>query len=74
MSTKSKTLAKSLHTVSALVEVAKLVQASNYDISSYQDPAIAVRCALIALGYGGASNPYGLAQRAVAILTAEGAK
>lgn len=68
MSAKSATLAKSLHTVSALVAVARLVQASNHSSPHYQAPEVAVQCALAALGYAGAADPYGLAQRAVAQL------
>lgn len=74
MSAKSATLAKSLHTVSALVSVARIYLA----LCPPSTPAIrdnpqrlrewAVGCALHGLGYGGAADPYGLAQRAVAIL------
>lgn len=74
MSAKSATLAKSLHTVSALVSVARIYLA----LCPPSTPAIrdnperlaqyAVGAALHGLGYGGASDPHGLAQRAVALL------
>lgn len=62
MSAKSATLAKSLHTVSAIVAVARLMQ------RVFPVPADAVREALAVLGYDGAADPYGLAARAVATL------
>lgn len=64
MSTKSKTLAKSLHTVTAIVQVARLLKS----VHVTYDNAEAVACALIVLGYEGASDPYDLAARALASL------
>lgn len=66
MSTKSKTLAKSLHTVSALVSVARLLLQQNPTLGHFH----AVQGALCALGYpiDAAADPYGLAARAVAVL------
>lgn len=64
MSTKSKTLAKSLHTVSAVVSVARLIQT----MRDCPNATVAVGYAVLALGYGDASDPYMLAARAVAIL------
>lgn len=68
MSTKSATLAKSLHTVSALVAVARLYQDMAAAQGATMAPAYAVESALTALGYMGAADPHGLAARAVAIL------
>lgn len=65
MSAKSATLAKSLHTVSALVAVARLIQSQG---SAPMPNGDAVALALCALGYDGAADPYGLAARAAAIL------
>lgn len=66
MSAKSATLAKSLHTVSAIVSVARHLMAVQYPLA--RDAAGAVRTALDILGYDGAADPYGLAARAVATL------
>ena len=73
MSTKSATLAKSLHTVSVLVNVARLAGAATGNTQK-RDPAACVRCALIALGYDGAADPHGLAAKAVAQLSRESAQ
>lgn len=62
MSAKSATLAKSLHTVSAIVAVARI------PIIAANGPDGAVRAALRYLGYADAADPYGLAARAVTIL------
>ena len=71
MSTKSKSLAKSLHTVSAVVAVAKLHLQNGLSYTSAPlCHQAAVRAALRTLGYADASDPYGLAARAVAILEA----
>jgi hypothetical protein len=67
MSTKSKTLAKSLHTVSAIVAVARYMAGFDQHRAAEHVPA-----ALHVLGYADAADPYGLAARAVAIL--EGSK
>lgn len=64
MSAKSATLAKSLHTVSALVAIARYV----LDLTRDGDREFALRTALDILGYDGAADPYGLAARAAAIL------
>lgn len=68
MSTKSATLAKSLHTVSALVAVARLAPAPA-TIPAAQMAQYRVGFALHTLGYAGAADPHGLAARAVAILS-----
>jgi hypothetical protein len=69
MSAKSATLAKSLHTVSVLVAIARHYQ----DLARYEggdmSAAYAVESAVGLLGYNGASDPYGLAARAVAQLS-----
>jgi hypothetical protein len=68
------TLAKSLHTVTVLVNVARHHMAVVRHM--YPDgacpPSAAVQTALILLGYSDASDPYGLAARAVAQLSKEG--
>ena len=66
MSAKSLTLAKSLHTVSVVVAVARYVSASHPTAGG---PAECVGHALAILGYAGAADPYGLAQRAMVILS-----
>jgi len=68
MSTKSLTLAKSLHTVSVLVSVSEFIR--SYVSPQYPDRTSAeyVKAALNVLGYTDATDPYGLAARAVAIL------
>jgi len=70
MSAKTLTLAKSLHTVSVLVNVARLLMQQNPTLDAFH----AVDGALCALGYRcqnepAASDPYGLAARAVAMLS-----
>jgi hypothetical protein len=57
-----KTLAKSLHTVSVLVNVARTAPAT------FVATADRVTFALMVLGYENSPDPYGLAARAVAIL------
>ena len=70
MSAKSATLAKSLHTVSALVAVARhYAESTQLRTGASVDAAGAVAAALCILGYEGAADPYGLAARAVAILS-----
>jgi hypothetical protein len=67
MSTKSKTLAKSLHTVTALVKVARLIATA-----SKRDPKPSdVDAAAVALGYSNASDPYDLRGKAREILEAD---
>ena len=73
MSAKSATLAKSLHTVSVLVAVAKRGPFT-YDHVAYNRHVRNIDWALDVLGYGDASDPHGLIPRAVAILEKEGAK
>ena len=70
MSAKSLTLAKSLHTVSVLVNVAKLAPSPIYgaDMPAAMVARYRVGFALEALGYAGAADPHMLAARAVAIL------
>ena len=72
MSTTSKTIAKSLHTVSVLVNVAKHLQDTvpGYGTDPHFAAAAAVDGALRVLGYADASDPYGLAAKAVAVLEA----
>ncbi len=66
MSTRTKTLAKSLHTVTALVQVALLLK----ETRKLSD-AEAVAVAVATLGYPvRTADPYDLKGRAVAILTA----
>lgn len=70
MSAKSATLAKSLHTVSVIVVVARHHQeCAKYFHGASVDNAAAVDAALCLLGYHGAADPHGLAARAVAILS-----
>ena len=69
MSAKSASLAKSLHTVSAIVAVARHLIGVQYPLA--RTPANAVTAALSILGYDGAADPYGLAARAVAQLPKE---
>lgn len=68
--TEIKALPKSLHTVTAIVQVARLI----FDMGAKaNDPVTklgAVECALVALGYGGASDPHGLAAKALKVLEA----
>lgn len=71
MSAKSATLAKSLHTVSVLVNVARLFMELAAERGQPMSAAYAVESALGMLGYSGAADPYGLAARAVSILAAE---
>lgn len=75
MSAKSNTLAKSLHTVSVLVSVARelrrLDSATTPNLPA-MSAAGAVGAALHVLGYAGAADPYGLAAKAVAILARGG--
>ena len=70
MSAKSQTLAKSLHTVSVLVNVARHFQ----HLARYEGQDMtadyAVESALGILGYADAADPHGLAAKAVAILEA----
>jgi hypothetical protein len=64
MSAKSATLAKSLHTVSVLVNLAAELLRQN--IAHSQPEAIQI--ALDVLGYTGAADPYDLAAKAAALL------
>jgi hypothetical protein len=66
MSTQSKTLAKSLHTVTVLHNVARL----HMDAHALP-PAAAMLRALQTLGYTGAADPYSLAAKALQQLEAE---
>jgi hypothetical protein len=65
MSTKTKTLAKSLHTVTAIERVARLIQCRP---GPHTPNAEAVRLAVAALGYEGAADPYGLAGKALKVM------
>jgi hypothetical protein len=67
MSTKTATLAKSLHTVSVLVNVANLSPHHGF-------PSIMVEWAAERLGYDGAADPHGLKAKAVALLSKEAAQ
>lgn len=60
MSTKSKTLAKSLHTVTVLVQVARLIQRLNNETAES-----ALVSAMIELGYLDAADPYDLRGKAL---------
>jgi hypothetical protein len=80
MSTKSATLAKSLHTVSVLVNVARELQRVADDSGRRfpEGAAGAVRAALVVLGYADAgdseqtaADPHGLEAKAVALLSKE---
>lgn len=68
--TETKALPKSLHTVTAIVQVARLI----FDASAKAcDPITkvgAVEEALAALGYAGAADPHGLAAKALKALEA----
>jgi hypothetical protein len=70
------TLAKSLHTVSVLVNVAREAMRVADDSGRRFPDGVrgAVDAALIILGYEGAADPYGLAAKAVAQLEKEAAK
>lgn len=69
MSTKTKTLAKSLHTVTALARVAELFRATDLERRvSIASDAYYIGCALRTLGYEGAADPYGLAEKAIAAM------
>lgn len=70
MSTKSATLAKSLHTVSVLVAVARKLATIHDNLS----PRSLIDEALAVLGYDGADDPHGLAAKAVAQLQRETAR
>jgi hypothetical protein len=66
MSAKSATLAKSLHTVSVIVNVARhYAESVQLRTGASVDASGAVAAALCILGYDGAADPYGLAARAV---------
>lgn len=67
MSTKTQTLAKSLHTVTALVNVGR--EALRYHVNG--DVSSAIQNAARILGYADAADPYGLQDKARAILAAE---
>lgn len=68
MSTKTQTLAKSLHTVSVLVSVAQALVGTG--TLPDQSAVSSVAAALRVLGYADAADPHGLAAKAVAILEA----
>lgn len=70
MSTRTKTLAKSLHTVSVIVNVARHEMNTN---PRQPDADWAVRIALNVLGYADAADPYGLAATALKQLEKEAA-
>jgi hypothetical protein len=71
MSAKTATLAKSLHTVSVIANVARreLVLALHDDAPISVEHA--VQCAMATLGYSDAADPYGLIGKATAILEKE---
>ena len=81
MSTKTKTLAKSLHTITALVGIARHVLNTettirDLDVNDYMHlepvtPAGAIAQALEILGYTGAADPYDLAGKALKALETE---
>lgn len=61
MSTKTKTIAKSLHTVSVLVSVARIIRLRS---ATNLTAAEAVGQAVEALGYGDAEDPHNLTETA----------
>lgn len=63
MSTKTKTLAKSLHTVTALARVAEYIKKTTTGVELSNKGAIAR--ALDLLGYADAADPYDLAGKAL---------
>lgn len=65
MSTQTKTLAKSLHTVTALADAALFIRTQENDEISDAD---AMQAALELFGYAGANDPYGLADKALVAL------
>jgi hypothetical protein len=67
MSTKNKTIAKSLHTITVFINVAKLIQGQKEGI----DDETAVHMAADVLGYGDAADPYDLKGRALAYMNRE---
>lgn len=71
MSAKSATLAKSLHTVSVLVSVARLLMSRD---AYAENISLAVSDAMAVLGYEGATDPHGLAAKVVDVLRKEAAK
>lgn len=75
MSTRTKTLTKSLHTVSVIVNVARYMLASSASVARSSNPEQqAVDAALRVLGYGDAADPYGLATTALKQLEKETSK
>lgn len=66
MSVKNKTLAKALHTITVLANVAEYIAEVNGRKPDKRD----VKAALRVLGYGDAADPLELADKAAAILAA----
>lgn len=64
----TKPLAKSLHTITVLVNVGLLIQRTRNETAES-----AIQSALIELGYLDAEDPYGLAAKALAQLKARNA-
>lgn len=71
MSTKTKTLAKSLHTVTALAAVARYVL-KHGPCAAMMSRIEAVEEAARLLGYDGAADPYGLKVKAAEALAVGG--
>lgn len=65
MDTETKALPKSLHTVTAIVRVARYAQ-----MLDEMSDADAVKTALDVLGYAGAPDPHGLAAKALKAMEA----
>jgi hypothetical protein len=64
MSTKTKTLAKSLHTITAIQRMAEYIR-KHGPCAELKTDAQAVREALEAFGYADAADPYDLAGKAL---------
>lgn len=67
MSVKTKSLAKSLHTISVLIDVAMYLRMKDETLSNSE----AVEGAASLLGYGHSEDPYGLQAKAVARMDAD---
>jgi hypothetical protein len=65
--TETTPVAKSLHTLTVLQQVAELI----HDLEGVTDPAEALDKAMIALGLARRPDPYGLRDRALFLMTRE---
>ena len=68
--TETKALPKSLHTVTAIVQVVRLIFDTSAKACNPITKVGAVEEALAALGYAGATDPHGLAAKALKVLEA----